>query len=77
MNTLFDIVASWFLAKALVLVGGVSSFVTRVVGKLLGIEALVSLPIGALVIQPRLADRCDHDPVAGQVDGVAIGLIDG
>lgn len=29
------------------------------------------------MIQPRLAHRCDDEPVARQVDGVAVGLIDG
>ena len=48
-----------------------------VVGKLFGVESFVGLLVGALVIEPGLADRGDDDPVAGQIDGVAVALIDG
>ncbi len=48
-----------------------------VVGKLLGVEALVGLLVGPLMIEPRLPHRGDDDPVARQIDGVAVALIDG
>ena len=47
------------------------------VGKLFGIESLVGLLVRSLVIQPSLSNRSNDNPIAGQVDGVAIALIDG
>ena len=48
-----------------------------VVGQGVGVEPLVGVLVGPLVIEPGLPDRRDDDPVARQVDGVAVALIDG
>ena len=42
-----------------------------------GLEAFVGLLVRAFVIQPRLAHGGDDDPVAREVDGVAVGLVHG
>ena len=41
-----------------------------------GLEALVGLLVRPLVVEPGLAHRGDDDPVAREVDRVAVGLID-
>ena len=51
--------------------------VVLVVGQPLGVEQLVGVLVAAFVVQPDLADRGDDDPVAGQVDGVAVALVHG
>jgi hypothetical protein len=41
------------------------------------LEAIVGLLVRAFVIEPRLAYRGDDDPVAREIDGVAIRLVYG
>ena len=48
-----------------------------VLGKGVGVEPLVGVLVRPLVIEPGLPHRRDDDPVARQVDGVAVALIDG
>ena len=45
-------------------------------GEGVGVEPLVGVLVRALVIEPGLPHRRDDDPVARQVDGVAITLVD-
>ena len=47
-----------------------------VAGQLFRIEAFVGVLIGPLVVEAGLADGGNDDPIAGQVDGVAVALID-
>jgi len=47
-----------------------------VLGEGVGIEPLVGVLVRPLVIEPGLPHRRDDNPVAGQVDGVAVALID-
>ena len=42
-----------------------------------GFEAFVGVLLGAFVVKARLAHGGDDDPVAGEIDGVAIGLVHG
>ena len=46
-------------------------------GESRGFKTLIGLLIRALVIEPRFPHGGDDDPVAREIDGVAIGLIDG
>ena len=46
-------------------------------GKLFGVEPFVGLLVGSLAVKPGLPDGGNDDPIAGQVDGVAVALIDG
>ena len=48
-----------------------------VVGQFLGIEPLVGMLVASLAVEAGLANRRDDDPVAREVDGVAIALIHG
>lgn len=45
-------------------------------GEPLGVKALVGVLVAALEVEPGLADGGDDDPVAGQVDGVVVTLLD-
>jgi hypothetical protein len=47
------------------------------VGNLFGIEALVCVLVRSLTVEPGLPDRRNDDPITGQVDGLAVALIDG
>ena len=49
---------------------------TGIAGKPDGVEALVGLLVRALVIEPGFPHGGDDDPVAGEIDGVAVTLID-
>ena len=47
------------------------------VSQRLGLEPFVRLGVGTLEVQPRLAHRSHDDPVARQIDGVLVALLDG
>ena len=48
-----------------------------IAGQLLCIEPLVGVLVGTFEIEPCLPDRRYDDPVTGQIDRVAVALIDG
>ncbi len=47
------------------------------VGKLFGVEPLIGLLVRRLAVEASLPDRRNDDPIAREVDGVAVALIDG
>jgi len=50
---------------------------SRIGGETNGLEALVGVLVGAFVIEARLPHGGNDDPVAREIDGVAIGLVHG
>ena len=48
-----------------------------IVGQTFGIKPLECVLVSPFVVEARLPHRCDDDPVAPQIDGVSVALIDG
>ncbi len=49
----------------------------RIGGEARGFEAFVRVLLGTFVVQARFAHGGDDDPVAGEIDGVTVGLVHG